>query len=77
MYTSAPLAFHIICDDAAEAVLRQRFGLLHTPAHAVNVTFYRLTADAMQARLQREGAVVSDHSAGSHACALYLSCSTR
>jgi hypothetical protein len=68
MYTSVPLAFHIVCDAPAEAVLRHRFGLLHSPTHAVNVTFYRLSADAMQARLAREGAVVSDHSAGSRAC---------
>jgi hypothetical protein len=68
MYTSAPLDFHIVCDEAAETLLRSRIELLHTPAHALGFTFYRLGADAMRARLEREGAVVSDHSAGSRAC---------
>jgi hypothetical protein len=64
MYTSAPLAFHIICDPYAEALLRRRFQLLHSPAHNVSVTFYRLTRDDMLARLAREGAIITDHSAG-------------
>ena len=64
MYTSSPVEFHIICDEGAETYLRKRLELVARPTHDVLVRFYRLTYDDMQRRLQREGAVVSDHSAG-------------
>ncbi|TCD67648.1 hypothetical protein EIP91_012158 [Steccherinum ochraceum] len=47
MYTSAPVNFHIICDDAAQNYLEGRFALR-----------------VWQARIKREGAIATDHSAG-------------
>lgn len=65
MYTSVPLAFHLVVDAPAEEFLRGRLELLRRPPYAVQVVFYRLTPSAMKARLNREGAIITDHSAGS------------
>lgn len=64
MYSSSPIEFHIICDEGAEEYLKKRLQLVTRPTRNVLVRFYRLTWDDMTRRLQREGAVVSDHSAG-------------
>ena len=64
MYSSKPVHFHIICDDGARAYLERRFRLIERPAHDILVRFYLLSLDDMRARLEREGAIVTDHSAG-------------
>ena len=64
MYTSRPLHFHIVCDEAAEMYLQSRFRLLKNPLHSVYVRFYRLTFQSMLERVSREGAINTDHSAG-------------
>ena len=64
MYSSKPVQFHIICDDGARAYLERRFRLIERPARDILVRFYLLSLDDMSARIEREGAIVSDHSAG-------------
>ncbi len=64
MYSSLPIEFHIICDGDAQSYLEKRLALVHHPRFNVLVRFYRVTWDGMVDRLRREGAVVSDHSAG-------------
>ncbi|OCH95218.1 hypothetical protein OBBRIDRAFT_720832 [Obba rivulosa] len=64
MYSSRPVEFHIICDHDAETYLRGRLALVERPAHPLLVRFYRLTWEQMTARIAREGAITTDHSAG-------------
>ena len=64
MYSSKPVQFHIICDEGARAYLEKRFRLIERPAHDILVRFYLLSLDDMRGRLEREGAIVTDHSAG-------------
>lgn len=64
MYSSAPVHIHIICDEPAEQYLRGRLALVTHPRHNVYVRFYPMTFDEMQARIHREGAITTDHSAG-------------
>lgn len=64
MYTSRPLHFHIVCDEAAQTYLESRFRLLTHPLHSVSVRFYRLSFQSMLDRISREGAINTDHSAG-------------
>jgi hypothetical protein len=68
MYTSRALEFHIICDTAAEQHLRHRLAIVEYPPYPVHVVFHKLSPEAMKGRLQREGAIVTDHSAGIRAC---------
>lgn len=65
MYSSSPLEFHLICDAHAQEYLEKRLALVHHPRYNILVRFYRITREDMTARLSREGAIVSDHSAGS------------
>ncbi|TBU50193.1 hypothetical protein BD309DRAFT_985944 [Dichomitus squalens] len=64
MYSSSPLAFHIICDHDARQYLERRLRLLTHPQHDISVQFYRIPHESMVARIQREGALHTDHSAG-------------
>ncbi|KAI0807044.1 hypothetical protein C8Q74DRAFT_1312994 [Fomes fomentarius] len=64
MYSSSSLAFHIICDHAAQEYLEQRIHLLKHPQHDIAVRFYRISHQRMVARIEREGALHTDHSAG-------------
>ena len=64
MYTSRPLQFHIICDEAAQTYLETRFLLLTHPLHSVSVRFYRLSFQSMADRVSREGSLGTGHSAG-------------
>ncbi|KAH9830981.1 uncharacterized protein C8Q71DRAFT_316624 [Rhodofomes roseus] len=64
MYTSKPVEFHVICDEGAQAYLEKRIRLITRPTRNILVRFYRLTFDDMKRRIEREGAIVSDHSAG-------------
>ncbi|KAI0075791.1 hypothetical protein K474DRAFT_1599183 [Panus rudis PR-1116 ss-1] len=64
MYTSAPIHFHILCDDEAQLYLEARLKLITRPRHNVAVTFYPLSIESIRRRIEREGAIASDHSAG-------------
>ncbi|KAI0362796.1 hypothetical protein OH77DRAFT_1389705 [Trametes cingulata] len=64
LYSSSPVEFHIICDQSAQEYLEKRLNLLKHPQHDVLVRFYRLPFEAMRARIDREGAISTDHSAG-------------
>ncbi|KZT03448.1 glycosyltransferase family 8 protein [Laetiporus sulphureus 93-53] len=64
MYTSKPVEFHIICDEPAKAYLEGRLRLVKQPTHDITVRFYLLSWSAMLARIEREGTITSDHSAG-------------
>ncbi|KZT66871.1 glycosyltransferase family 8 protein [Daedalea quercina L-15889] len=67
MYSSKPVEFHIICDEVAETYLGKRIRLVERPAHNILVRFYRLSLDDMRARIEREGGIMTDHSAGTRA----------
>ncbi|KAI0747781.1 hypothetical protein C8Q80DRAFT_1104015 [Daedaleopsis nitida] len=64
LYSSSSLAFHIICDQAAQDYLQKRLALLKHPQHDILVRFYRIPHEHMVARIEREGALHTDHSAG-------------
>ncbi|KAI0646744.1 hypothetical protein C8Q79DRAFT_999874 [Trametes meyenii] len=64
LYSSSPLAFHIICDQVAQQYLERRLDLLKHPQHDILVRFYRIPHQDMVARIDREGAINTDHSAG-------------
>ncbi|OSD02741.1 glycosyltransferase family 8 protein [Trametes coccinea BRFM310] len=64
LYSSHPLEFHIICDQSAQEYLERRIALIKHPQHDVLIRFYRIPFDRMEARIQREGAISTDHSAG-------------
>ncbi|KAH9951437.1 hypothetical protein B0H21DRAFT_283342 [Amylocystis lapponica] len=64
MYSSLPLEFHIICDKDAQDYLETRLRLVDHPSHDILVRFYRLSHADMVARIEREGAITTDHSAG-------------
>ncbi len=64
MYSSGPTHFHIICDDDAQAFLEKRLALVKRPKQNVLVRFYKLTRADMTGRIEREGAIFTDHSAG-------------
>ena len=64
MYSSSPLAFHIICDQSAQEYLQKRLSLLKHPQHDILVRFYRIPHECMVARIERGGALYTDHSAG-------------
>ncbi|KAF5358050.1 hypothetical protein D9756_001781 [Leucocoprinus leucothites] len=64
MYNSSPSEFHIICDDEAEGFLRSRFALVNRPRLNVWIKFYKPDWQSMVDRIEREGSISSDHSAG-------------
>lgn len=64
MYTSMPVEFHIVCDEAAQAYLENRVRLITRPAHDILVRFYLLSWQSMADRIDREGTIMTDHSAG-------------
>jgi len=64
MYSTRPSDFHIICDDNAERLLRSRLDLVQNPLHHVRVWFYKPTWQSMLDRVEREGSIKTDHSAG-------------
>lgn len=64
MYSSKPADIHIICDDEAEKVVRTRLDLLKRPSHQVRVWFHKPTWQGMLDRVEREGTIQTDHSAG-------------
>lgn len=64
MYSSVPLEFHVICDEAARSYLEKRLNLVHQPLHNVHIRFYQIPFHDMQARIHREGGIATDHSAG-------------
>jgi hypothetical protein len=64
MYTTRPLHFHIICDEAAIAYLEPRFRLLTHPLHPITVRFYRLSFKSMVDRIARDGHLDTGHAAG-------------
>ncbi|KAI0798132.1 hypothetical protein C8Q75DRAFT_36139 [Abortiporus biennis] len=64
MYTSVPVEVHIICDDSARTYLERRISLVKHPRNNVLIRFYNLQFHQMLARIEREGAITTDHSAG-------------
>lgn len=64
MYTTRPLEFHIICDEEAQNHLEKKFLLLEHPAQNILLRFYRVSRQSMTDRIQREGGIHTDHSAG-------------
>lgn len=72
MYTTRPLEFHIICDEAAQSYLERKISVLQTPAHNILMRFYRVPHQSMVDRIRREGGIWSDHAAGVRACSSYL-----
>ncbi|KXN87717.1 Glycosyltransferase-like protein LARGE2 [Leucoagaricus sp. SymC.cos] len=64
MYNSSPSEFHVVCDEEAENYLRARLTLVVRPRHDVSVTFYKPTWQNMLGRIEREGTIKTDHSAG-------------
>ncbi|KAF9475321.1 hypothetical protein BDN70DRAFT_814321 [Pholiota conissans] len=64
MYTSKPIDVHIICDDSAENLLRKRLTLIQRPAYHTRVWFHKPTWQSMVDRVEREGSIKTDHSAG-------------
>ncbi|KAF8163060.1 hypothetical protein B0H34DRAFT_652031 [Crassisporium funariophilum] len=64
LYGTRPSDIHIICDDAAEKLLRTRFTLVQRPAHRIRVWFYKPSWQSMLDRVEREGTIKTDHSAG-------------
>jgi hypothetical protein len=64
MYSTRPLHFHIVCDEAARLYLESRLRLLTRPIHRVVVRFYLPSFQSMLDRIAREGSINTDHSAG-------------
>ncbi|KJA27273.1 glycosyltransferase family 8 protein [Hypholoma sublateritium FD-334 SS-4] len=64
MYSSGPVDIHVICDDVAESLLRGRLSLVQRPSHHIRVWFRKPSWQAMLDRIEREGAIKTDHSAG-------------
>ncbi|KAF6764993.1 glycosyltransferase family 8 protein [Ephemerocybe angulata] len=64
MHNSRPTDIHVICDDEAEDVLRSRLQLVTRPRYPVRVWYIKPTWQAMYDRVEREGSLKTDHSAG-------------
>ncbi|CAL1703866.1 unnamed protein product [Somion occarium] len=64
MYSSQPVEFHILCDEEAKTYLERRLLLVKRPRQNVVVKFYDMPLSSIRARIGREGAIASDHSAG-------------
>lgn len=65
MYSSRPVEFHIISDEVARTYLERRLSLVKRPRQNITVKFYDMPMSSLRARIEREGAIASDHSAGS------------
>ncbi|KAG8748645.1 hypothetical protein FRC10_000036 [Ceratobasidium sp. 414] len=63
MHTSRPLAFHLICSDEAIPIIKKKLQLFSRPAYPLDVSFYPVSLDAIQARAGRAG-VGTKYSAG-------------
>jgi hypothetical protein len=72
MYNTRPSDIHIICDDNAERLLHSRLDLVQNPLHHVRVWFYKPTWQSMLDRVEREGSIKTDHSAGLRESAFLL-----
>ena len=68
MYSSGPVHFHIICDAEAQEYLEKRLALVKRPVYNILVRYYRLDWGDMVRRIEREGAINTDHSAGVREC---------
>ncbi|KAH8827485.1 hypothetical protein DL96DRAFT_1816461 [Flagelloscypha sp. PMI_526] len=64
MYITGPVELHILCDEAAKAAIDPGLSLIHSPTYEVKVRYYMPTWDEMVARLEREGSLFTEHSAG-------------
>ncbi|KAG6841202.1 hypothetical protein C0991_000864 [Blastosporella zonata] len=64
LYNTSPTHLHIICDDDAQRYLESRFSLVWRPLHDVRIWFYKPTWQSMLDRVDREGTIKTDHSAG-------------
>ncbi|RDB21518.1 hypothetical protein Hypma_011350 [Hypsizygus marmoreus] len=64
LYNTSPSDIHIICDDAAQKLLESRFALVHRPRHNVRIWFHKPSWQSMLDRVEREGSIKTDHSAG-------------
>ena len=64
MYASGPVDIHIICDADAQTYLEARLALVTQPKYDFLVRFYRPRFEDMAARVEREGAISTIHSAG-------------
>ncbi|KAJ7231454.1 hypothetical protein B0H12DRAFT_1146466 [Mycena haematopus] len=64
IYNSSPSEFHIICDEPAEKYLRARIALVQRPQYPLTVRFYQPSWQSMKDRIDREGSIMTDHSAG-------------
>ncbi|KAJ7734924.1 hypothetical protein DFH07DRAFT_754165 [Mycena maculata] len=64
IYNTSPSEFHIICDDTAEQYIRARLALVKRPLLRLVVRFYQPSWQSMMDRIDREGSIISDHSAG-------------
>lgn len=68
MYNSRPVDIHIICDDSAESLLRGRLSLVQRPSRHIRVWFHKPSWQDMLDRVDREGSIKTDHSAGLRKC---------
>jgi len=64
MHTSQPVDIHIVCDGEAERTLRARLDLVTRPRYRTRVRFYKPSFQKMLERIEREGTLQTDHSAG-------------
>ncbi|KAG6910905.1 hypothetical protein DXG01_006588 [Tephrocybe rancida] len=64
IHNTNPTHLHIICDDEAQQYLETRLSLIRRPLHNVRVWFYKPTWQSMLDRIEREGSIRTDHSAG-------------
>ncbi|KAH8827486.1 hypothetical protein DL96DRAFT_1710610 [Flagelloscypha sp. PMI_526] len=64
MYITGPVELHILCDAEAKAAIDPGLSLVHSPTYEVKVRYYILTWDKMTGRIEREGSLFTEHSAG-------------
>jgi hypothetical protein len=64
LYNTSPSEIHIICDDSAHKYLETRLSLVNRPSRNVRVFFYKPSWQSMLDRVEREGSIKTDHSAG-------------
>ncbi|CUA72472.1 hypothetical protein RSOLAG22IIIB_01142 [Rhizoctonia solani] len=55
MHSSRPLSFRLICSEDAMPIIEHKFGLFSRPAYSVDVVYYPMSLDAIQARADRAG----------------------
>ncbi|KAL1748024.1 glycosyltransferase family 8 protein [Schizophyllum fasciatum] len=64
LYNSNPTEIHIVCGEDERVYLESRLSLVTSPQHDVRVVFYPVTLQEMLDRIEREGAIKTDHEAG-------------